>query len=205
MQVLCNKGCRSVQNLVMTLFLICDYPTLASSEEKNMKKMSEKPEAETMLRFHHIGVVVKNIFKAVSKYAKALGVERGKVVIEEMSYMTGDGEIEEFKYAFLPLAEGENNFIELVEPITPGPTTRYLGKHGEGLFHLAFESSNIKETIRKFEDAGIPQAGTTPTKEVLSVFLHPKYANGVLIQILRKDVFDSHGRISREVLEKEKD
>jgi hypothetical protein len=46
-------------------------------------------------------------------------------------------------------------------------------------------------------------AGSTPTKEVLSVFLHPKFAHGVLIQILKKGVFDSFGRISGEVIKKE--
>jgi len=154
-------------------------------------------------RFHHVGIVVKNIYDAIGKYAAALGIDKDKLVVEVMSYMTGKGETEEFKYAFLPLAKGENNFIELVEPITPGPTARYLEKHGEGLFHLAFESSNILETIRNFEEAGIPVAGTTPTKEVLSVFLHPKFAHGVLIQVLKKGVFDSSGRISGEVIEKE--
>jgi methylmalonyl-CoA/ethylmalonyl-CoA epimerase len=154
-------------------------------------------------RFHHIGIVVKNISEAIEKYAVALGVDKDKVVVEVGGYMTGKGETEEFKYAFLPLAKGDNNFIELVEPITPGPTARYLEKHGEGLFHLAFESSNISETIRDFEEAGIPVAGTTPTKEVLSVFLHPKFAHGVLIQVLKKGVFDSSGRISGEVIEKE--
>ena len=154
-------------------------------------------------RFHHVGIVVKNISEAIAKYAVALGIEKEKVVVEVMSYMTGKGEIEEFKYAFLPLAGGENNFVELVEPITPGPTARYLEKHGEGLFHLAFESSNILQTVRDFEEAGIPVAGATPTKEVLSVFLHPKFAHGVLIQVLKKGVFDSFGRISREVIKKE--
>jgi len=95
------------------------------------------------------------------------------------------------------------NRLELVEPTTPGPTVRYLEKHGEGLFHLAFESSNILETIRDFEEAGIPVAGTTPTEEVLSVFLHPKFAHGVLVQVLKKGVFDSSGRVSGEVIEKE--
>ena len=154
-------------------------------------------------RFHHIGIVVKNISEAIDKYAIALGIEKDKVTVEIMGYMTGKGEMEEFKYAFLPLAKEENNFIELVEPITDGPTARYLEKRGEGLFHLAFESSNILETIEDFEEAGIPLAGTTPTKEVLSVFLHPKFAHGVLIQVLKKDVFDSSGTISGEVIEKE--
>jgi methylmalonyl-CoA epimerase len=159
--------------------------------------------SEPKIRFHHVGIVVKDISEAVDRYASALGIDKDKVVVEVMSYMTGKGEMEEFKYAFLPLAEGENNFIELVEPTTPGPTARYLEKHGEGLFHLAFESSNILETIREFEKAGIPQAGATPTEEVLSVFLHPKYAHGVLIQIIKKGIFDSAGRISGEIIEKE--
>jgi len=156
-------------------------------------------------RFHHVGIVVKDISKAIDKYAAALGVDKDTVVVEVMSYMTGNGEMEEFKYAFLPLAERENNFLELVEPITSGPTARYLEKHGEGLFHLAFESSNILESIGDFEKAGIPVAGATPTKEILSVFLHPKFAHGVLIQIVKKGVFDSSGRISGEVIEKEGD
>ena len=154
-------------------------------------------------RFHHIDIVVKDICDAIGKYAAALGIDKDKLVVEVMSYMTGKGETEEFKYAFLPLAKGENNFIELVEPITPGPTARYLEKRGEGLFHLAFESSNILETIEDFEEAGIPLAGTTPTKEVLSVFLHPKFTHGVLIQVIKKGVFDSSGRISEEMIEKE--
>jgi len=154
-------------------------------------------------RLHHVGIVVKNISGAIDKYAAALGVDKDTVVVEIMSYMTGKGEMEEFKYAFLPLAKGENNFIELVEPITPGPTSRYLEKHGEGLFHLAFESSNIAQTLRDFEEAGIPVAGTTPTQEVLSVFLHPKFAHGVLIQVLKKGIFDSSGRISKEAIEEE--
>jgi catechol 2,3-dioxygenase-like lactoylglutathione lyase family enzyme len=155
-------------------------------------------------RFHHVGIVVKSISEAIDKYSAALGLDKDKVVVETGGYVAGNGETEEFKYAFLPLAEGEDNFIELVEPITPGPTARYLEKHGEGLFHLALESSNILETLGDFERAGMPVAGTTPTREVLSAFLHPKFAHGVLIQVLKKGVFDSTGRISGEVIKKER-
>jgi catechol 2,3-dioxygenase-like lactoylglutathione lyase family enzyme len=154
-------------------------------------------------RFHHIGIVVKNISDAIDKYSTALRIDKNKINVEIGSYATEKGEVEEFKYAFLPLAEGENNFIELVEPVTSGPTAKYLEKHGEGLFHLAFESSNILETIKDFEKAGIPLAGKTPTKEVLSVFFHPKFAHGVLIQVIKKGVFDTAGRISEETIEKE--
>lgn len=161
-----------------------------------------KPEPRN--RFHHVGIVVKNISDAIDKYSAALKIDKSKITVETGNYVTEKGEVEEFKYAFLPLAEGENNFIELVEPVTLGPTARYLEKHGEGLFHLAFESSAMLETIKDFENAGIPLAGTTPTKEVLSVFFHPKFAHGVLIQVIKKGVFDTAGRISEETIEKEK-
>ncbi|UCH31843.1 MAG: VOC family protein [Candidatus Bathyarchaeota archaeon] len=156
----------------------------------------ETDKEQTKNRFHHVGIVVENISQAIEKFSIALGIDKDKVKVEKMSYMSGKGEEEEFKFAFLPLAKGENNFIELVEPTTPGPTARYLEKHGEGLFHLAFESSNITASIQEFERAGIPQAGLTPTEEVLSVFLHPKYAHGVLVQILKKGVFDGSGRLA---------
>jgi len=165
----------------------------------------KKEKLKSKVRFHHVGIVVKNISEALDKYTAALGIDGEKVTVEDMSYVTGKGELEEFKYAFLPLAEGENNFIELVQPITAGPTARYLEKHGEGLFHLAFEASEITRTIKEFGEAGIPQAGATPSEDVLSVFLHPKCANGVLIQLLKMGVFDNHGKISAEVIEKERD
>jgi len=59
------------------------------------------------------------------------------------------------------------------------------------------------ETLGDFEKAGMPVAGTTLTREVLSAFLHPKSAHGVLIQVLKKGVFDSSGRISGEVMKRE--
>ena len=165
--------------------------------------MKQHKPHEPKIRFHHIGIVVKNISEAIDKYATALGVDGDEMKVEQMSYMSGKGESEEFKYAFLPLAEGENNFIELVEPTTPGPTSRYLEKHGEGLFHLAFESSNISETIKKFEKTGIPLAGTTPTEETLSVFFNPKSAHGVLVQVIKKGIFDSSGRVNAKIVEDE--
>ena len=124
--------------------------------------------------FHHVGILVKNISEAVDKYASALGIEKDKVSVEVMSYVSGKGETEEFKYVLLPLAKGENNFIELVEPITSGPTARRLEKHGEGLFHLAFESSDISETIREFEKAGIPQSWRNTYRGGSLSFLPPK-------------------------------
>ncbi|MFX0173728.1 MAG: VOC family protein [Candidatus Hodarchaeota archaeon] len=138
--------------------------------------------------FHHIGIVVKNINEAILKYCQALDVDSSGVKIHQQSYMTGKGEVEEFDYAFIPM--GNNSYIELVTPTSEGPTKRYLEKKGEGLFHLAFESTNINKTVENFEKAGIQVASRTPTptEQIFSVFLHPKSAHGVLIQLLHKNI-----------------
>ena len=121
--------------------------------------------------FHHIGIVVTDPKKTVLKYCQALEMDPKSIKINRQSYISGRGEDEEIDYAFIPL--GNNCYIELVTPLTDGPTRRYLEKKGEGLFHLALESTNIKYTIDRFERAGIPQAGMTPTEGIFSVFSIP--------------------------------
>ncbi len=141
--------------------------------------------------FHHVGIVVHDLKSAITKYCKAFGHDSDDIRIHTQYYITGKGEEEEFDYAFIPL--GNNCYLELVSPLTEGPTKRYLEKKGEGLFHIAFESDDILSSIDTFEEAGFPLAGRTPTEEVLSVFFHPKSSHGVLIQLMKKNIFLSDG------------
>nr|MDO8083098.1 VOC family protein [Candidatus Freyarchaeota archaeon] len=147
--------------------------------------------------FHHIGIVVRDLKAAISKYCKALGVNSNAIKIHKQGYVTEKGEGEEFDYAFIPL--GNNCYIELVSPISEGPTKRYLEKKGEGLFHLAFESDDILKTIENFEEAGFLLAGRTPSKQVLSVFFHPKSTHGVLLQVIKKNILLPDGSPNLEL------
>ncbi len=148
--------------------------------------------------FHHVGIVVKDLKSALSKYCNAFRLDSDNIKTHTQYYVTGKGEEEEFDYAFIPL--GNNCYIELVSPLTEGPTKRYLDKKGEGLFHLAFESDDILGTIEQFEKAGLPLAGITPTEEILSVFFHPKSAHGVLIQLMKKNVLLPDGSPNLKVV-----
>ncbi|MFW9997137.1 MAG: VOC family protein [Candidatus Odinarchaeota archaeon] len=138
--------------------------------------------------FHHTGIVVHDLKQVIEKYCIAFGLDGQTIKIHRQFYITGKGEEEEFDYAFIPL--GNNTYLELVSPLSDGPTKRYLEKRGEGLFHLAFESDDILTTIEGFEKAGFVLAGRTPSPgdEDLSVFFHPKSTHGVLIQLLKKGV-----------------
>lgn len=141
---------------------------------------------------------MQNLKSAILKYCEAFGIDRKGIKIHRQFYISGKGEEEEFDYAFLPL--GNNCFIELVEPVTEGPTKRYLEKKGEGMFHLAFESEEMEKTISNFDKAGIPLAGRTPTEELLSVFFHPKSAHGVLIQLMKKGLLLPDGSPNFDII-----
>lgn len=140
-------------------------------------------------RFHHVGIVVKDIDAALARYGAAFGVDASKVKVDVGSYETAQGDGEQFKFAFFPL--GHDNYIEFVQPITPGPTATLLAKHGEGMFHLAFASDDVSATGDSIQRAGIPLVGANPdaSGEQTSVFFHPKHANGVLLQVVKAGAF----------------
>nr|HDO80546.1 hypothetical protein [Candidatus Bathyarchaeota archaeon] len=151
-----------------------------------------------MIRLHHVGIVVHALKSAVSRYCRAIGVNEETIIFQRGQYATERGEVEEFEYAFIPAGGG--TFIELVMPVSEGPTMRYLRKRGEGLFHLAFEADDVESAVKQFQDAGIPLAGRTPTGKLLSVFFHPKHANGVLLQLVKKGLFLQDGSVNPEAL-----
>ncbi len=86
-------------------------------------------------KIDHIGIVVKNLDKAIEIYSQALGL---KVKAVETS--------EEFqvKIAFLPIGEV---LIELVQPIGPGMVQDFLKEKGEGLHHICYKVDGITRAL----------------------------------------------------------
>ena len=88
-------------------------------------------------KLDHIGIVVKDLEKAMKVYSDGLGLSVKRI---EQS--------EEFqvKIAFLPVGEV---LVELIEPIGPGAIRDYLNKHGEGLHHICYRVANINKAMEK--------------------------------------------------------
>lgn len=133
--------------------------------------------------FSHVGIVVKDLEKAIGVWTKVFGL----TVVERM-----DVEAEGVRSAFLSTgaAYGEGTCIELIEPIDHddpnSAIARRLTEHGEGVFHLAFRTGDAVEAARSLTDAGLrafelPPAGTESAPRAV---VHPKSANGILVEIL---------------------
>jgi methylmalonyl-CoA/ethylmalonyl-CoA epimerase len=131
-----------------------------------------------MEKLEHIGIAVKNIDQATQLFAALLGKEHYKIESVES---------EGVKTAFFELSGVK---IELLEATrADSPIAKFLDKRGEGIHHLAFEVSNIKESISKYEQKGFESINKEPkpgADNKMICFLHPKSTGGVLVELCQE-------------------
>jgi methylmalonyl-CoA/ethylmalonyl-CoA epimerase len=131
-----------------------------------------------MQKLEHIGIAVKNLDEANALYAKLLGKPHYK--IEEVAS-------EGVRTSFFDVSGVK---IELLEATKPeSAIAKFIEKRGEGLHHVAFEVEDIHQCIEEKKAEGF-----VPIKETVSrgadnkliSFLHPKSAQGVLVELCQE-------------------
>ena len=131
-----------------------------------------------MLKVEHIGIAVKTFSSAIPLYEKLLNTP---------CYKTEPVESEHVNTAFF--LQGDTK-IELLESTDPeGVITRFIGKKGEGIHHIAFEVEDIFAEMARLRELGLVLLNETPKKGAdnkLICFVHPKDTNGVLIEICQE-------------------
>jgi len=128
-----------------------------------------------MERLEHIGIAVRNIAHSNDVFAKLLGREHYKIeVIESEGVKTSFFDVSGVK-------------IELLEPTNPDSAiARFIEKRGEGLHHLAFEVADLENSVKYYQKQGFEVVNPIPTDGADNkriCFLHPKTANGVLVEL----------------------
>jgi len=132
-----------------------------------------------MEKLEHIGIAVKNIGAANELFASLLGREHYKV--EEVAS-------EGVKTSFFDIGGLKIELLEAKD--ADSPIAKFIEKRGEGIHHLAFEVSDLKESIREYQDKGFQLINPQPKRGAdnkLIVFLHPKSTNGVLIELCQEN------------------
>lgn len=131
-----------------------------------------------MKSIEHIGIAVKDLEEANEVYAKLFG---------KPSYKTEVVESESVKTSFFKVGDQK---IELLEGLhEESIITKYIDKKGEGVHHIAFEVDNINHEIERLKQEGFVVLSDTPKQGAdnkLVVFLHPKSAHGVLIELCQE-------------------
>jgi methylmalonyl-CoA/ethylmalonyl-CoA epimerase len=133
--------------------------------------MSDKMERKRGI--NHIGIAVKSLKEAGERFSKMLG-EGGH---EET--VSGEG---------VKTLIFEEHRIELLEPLD-GAIAKFIERRGEGLHHIAITVDNIEEKVEELRAQGFAFTAEKPStgaggKKV--IFIHPKSANGVLIELVEE-------------------
>jgi methylmalonyl-CoA epimerase len=134
----------------------------------------------TPKRIDHVAIIVRNIESALGFYHDTLGIEPGE--IKEVP-------TEQVRIAFLPMGGPNGSEIELIEPTTPDSSlSKFLEKRGEGLHHICLEVDDIDVALAEMQGKGTPVLDQQPriAAEGRAIFVHPKAANGVLLELIQK-------------------
>lgn len=134
----------------------------------------EKTAMTDLKKINHVAILVRDIEAALHFWRDQLGLPLDHV--EEVPSQAS-------KVAFLPIGEGE---VELVEPTQPDSgLSKYLEKRGEGMHHLCIEVYDIQSMLAKLKQNQVRLINEDPIELPgrKMAFIHPKSANGVLIEL----------------------
>jgi len=140
-------------------------------------------------RLAHICILVRDIDQAIDHYTKILGAVCPQLLKEGVAKEERFAGKDRYVTAFFRAA-GSGCDIQLLQPLDPqSPLYKRLEKHGEGLHHIAFASSQLEDTFQQMKKKGVSLHGDqfifdTNAPDTRWVWIMPQYAHGVLIEVM---------------------
>jgi len=131
-----------------------------------------------MNKIEHIGIAVKSLSVSIPLFTKLLNTS---------CYKTEEVESEKVRTAFFKIGETKIELLESLEP--EGVIARFIEKKGEGMHHIAFDVEDIEEEMARMQKEGfvfINEKVKKGADNKLVCFVHPKEANGVLIELCQE-------------------
>jgi methylmalonyl-CoA/ethylmalonyl-CoA epimerase len=131
-----------------------------------------------MKQIDHIGIAVKNLNDSNNLFEKLLNVPPTKIERVESQKL-------DVSFFFL-----KDTKVELLQPIDETSTiSKFLSQKGEGIHHVAFEVEDIKAEMERLKNEGFQLLSSEPiigANNKWVCFVHPKTANGVLVELCQK-------------------
>ncbi|HAS36898.1 MAG TPA: methylmalonyl-CoA epimerase [Flavobacteriales bacterium] len=131
-----------------------------------------------MIKIEHLGIAVKDAAKAKEVFRKLLGAD---------AYKEEAVASESVNTIFFQLGESK---LELLEATDPNSAIyKYLEKNREGIHHMAVAVDDIYAEIIRLKKEGFVFINEEPKKGAdnkLIAFIHPKSANGILLELCQE-------------------
>lgn len=130
------------------------------------------------MHVEHIGIAVKSCEEANKLFTKLLGAE---------PYKAETVESEAVNTSFFSVG---NTKIELLEATADhSAIAKFIERKGEGIHHIAFEVEDIHAEMERLRGEGFQLLNDAPKRGAdnkLVCFIHPKSANGVLVELCQE-------------------
>lgn len=131
-----------------------------------------------MKNVEHIGIAVNDLSAAEALYS---------ILLNTVPYKREAVASEQVTTSFFKVNQTK---IELLEATGPDSAiARFIEKKGEGIHHIAFEVEDIVAEMERLRNEGFTLLNETPKQGAdnkLVCFVHPKSANGVLIELCQE-------------------
>lgn len=127
------------------------------------------------MKIEHLGIAVKDIEQANELYTSLLG---------NAPYKAEEVASEKVLTSFFQTGESK---IELLAATAPDSAiAKYIEKRGEGIHHVAFRVDDIRAEMARLSQQGFRLLNEEPKRGADNMwvcFVHPKSANGVLVEL----------------------
>lgn len=127
------------------------------------------------MKIEHIGIAVKDLAAANELYTTLLGVSPYKAESVESEGVTT---------SFFQSGQAKVELLEATQP--ESAIAKFIEIRGEGIHHVAFRVDDIHASMERLREQGFRLLNEEPKRgadNMLVCFVHPKSANGVLVEL----------------------
>lgn len=127
------------------------------------------------MRIEHIGIAVKDLQTANELYTTLLGQPPYKEEAVASEHVTT---------SFFQTGESKVELLEATHP--DSAIAKFIEKRGEGIHHVAFRVDDIHAEMERLRAEGFRLLNEEPKRGADNMwvcFVHPKSANGVLVEL----------------------
>jgi methylmalonyl-CoA/ethylmalonyl-CoA epimerase len=137
-----------------------------------------------LTRLDHVGIACRDLDAAIGRYQATFGLE---VVSLEVNEEQG---VREAMLGVGVVGGGlRPGYVQLLEPLGPDtPVGRFLARRGEGLHHVGYGVSDVREALAAIGSLGVRLLDERPRHGSMGAsiaFLHPADLGGVLTELVQ--------------------
>jgi len=140
-----------------------------------------------LTRIDHVGIACRDLDQAIGLYQATFGLEVASLEVnEEQGVREAMMQVGAGRPGVGELGVG---YVQLLEPLAPDtPIGKFLARRGEGLHHVGYGVSDVRQALAAVAGTGIRLIDERPRHGSMGAsiaFLHPADVGGVLTELVQ--------------------